>query len=221
MCGRYNLRASDRELEEFFRVVWPPQVEWTPRYNIAPTQTVLAVRLKGDHNSKRELAPFRWGLIPSWSKDEKIGNRLINARADTVAEKPSFRAAYKRRRCLIPATGFYEWKKAEKQPFHIHRKDDGLFCFAGLWERWEKGDQPIDSCTILTTDANNLLQPIHDRMPVIMPRELADLWLDPDVEPGALAKLLQPYPGEDLQADPVSALVNNPRNESPECVTPI
>lgn len=149
-----------------------------------------------------------------------MAGRLINARAETVMTKPSFRSAFKHRRCLIPATGFYEWRRDGnlKQPFHIHRPNDGLFCFAGLWECWEKGEQPIQSTTIITTAANALMRPIHDRMPAILPPDLFSVWLDSEIDPKVAHSFLQPYPGEDLQADTVSDIVNNARNEVPECI---
>lgn len=196
--------------------------DWSgkPRYNIAPTQSHPIIRLS---ESGRECALARWGLVPSWAEDLKIGYSLINARAETVAEKPSFRTAFKRRRCLIPATGFYEWKKVgkRKQPFHIHRRDDGLMAFAGLWERWEKGSEPVESFTIITTAANSLMARLHDRMPVILPRDLYSVWLDPDVELNALKAILQPLADDSLDADPVGSLVGNVKNDVPECLEPV
>jgi putative SOS response-associated peptidase YedK len=209
MCGRYTLRTSAADLAEVFAVL--NAIEWTPRFNIAPTQTVVAVR----QNGQRDFALLRWGLIPSWASDPKIGNRMINARADTVATKPSFRSAFKSRRCLIATDGFYEWQKKgdAKQPFFIHRKDDQPFAFAGIWERWKREGEGIESCAIITTDANDLMKPLHDRMPVIIPPEEYDRWLaEPDTG------LLQPYPRDDLEAYPVATIVNSPRNERPECV---
>ena len=161
MCGRYNLTLSPNELQEFFDLFREPP--WSPRYNIAPTQSVLAIRFD-EEATPREPVLLRWGLIPSWAKDETIGSKLINARGETVAEKPSFRAAFKRRRCLIPATGFYEWQKqpgSTKQPYHITTADGRPFAFAGLWERWTKGPSPVETCTIITTAANDDLQAIH------------------------------------------------------------
>jgi putative SOS response-associated peptidase YedK len=174
----------------------------------------------------REMSLLRWGLIPSWAKDTKIGASLINARADTIATKPSFRTAFKRRRCLIPADGFYEWKKGEgktKQPFYIRLKKDYPFAFAGLWEHWEGPDNSaIDSCTIVTTEANDTLRPLHDRMPVILQEEDYDRWLDPKTEdPTQLCELLKPYPSEEMDAFPISTLVNNARNESAQCIEPL
>src|SRR5437667_6400831 len=179
MCGRYTLRVSPAELAEIFGVL--QAIEWSPRYNIAPTQMVAAVR--AGQTSGRELALLRWGLIPSWADNPKIGSSLINARADTVATKPAFRTALKKRRCLIPADGFYEWQaipgQKTKQPFLIGVRDAPVFAFAGLWEHWTAPDgQPLETCTIITTDANELMQPVHNRMPVILDPSDYEHWLD-------------------------------------------
>jgi putative SOS response-associated peptidase YedK len=172
-----------------------------PRYNVAPTQTVPIVKTK---DAGWESALVRWGLIPAWARDAKIGYRLINARADTVATKPSFRSAFKRRRCLVPADGFYEWQKAGKgkQPFYIHRKDEEPFAFAGLWEAWENPEdgKEIQSCSLVTTEANALMAPIHDRMPVILDSATCDRWLDADEPANDLLRLLKPFPREELAA---------------------
>jgi putative SOS response-associated peptidase YedK len=172
---------------------------------------------------QRAWTPVRWGLIPSWAKDAKIGNKLINARGETVAEKPSFRSAFRKRRCLIPADGFYEWKKLDggKQPHFIHLRDEEPFAFAGLWEHWTNPDdgEVIESCTIVTTEANALMRTLHDRMPVILPPADYDRWLDPatqDVE--GLKELLRPYSSEEMTAYPISAYVNNPRHEGVKCL---
>ncbi len=191
-----------------------------PRYNIAPTQAVAAVR---QIDSQRELAFLHWGLIPSWSKDPKMGARMINARAETVATKPSFRSAFKSRRCLIPADGFYEWKqtrKKTKQPYFIGLKNEEPFAFAGLWEHWESSDgSVIDSCTIITTQANDVLRKLHDRMPVILHEEHFDRWLDPKLQNrDELQSLLVPYPSAEMSFFPVGTIVNNARNETPACV---
>jgi putative SOS response-associated peptidase YedK len=218
MCGRFNLRANPRQLAEIFQLLREPDLQ--PRYNIAPTQPVAVIRQVDTH---RELSLIRWGLVPSWSKDPKSGPPLINARADTVATKPAFRAAFKRRRCLIPADGFYEWKKADgknKQPFHIRMKPEHPFAFAGLWEHWGGQDSAaVDSCTIITTDANELLRPIHDRMPVILQTDDYDRWLNPKLEDvPTLEAMLQPFPAEEMTAYPISTLVNSPRNDSVACI---
>jgi putative SOS response-associated peptidase YedK len=217
MCGRFTLRAPAHVLAEAFGVSEVSVI--SPRFNIAPTQNVLALRLNDQHH--REMALLKWGLIPSWSADPKIGNQMINARAGTVAEKPSFRSAFKKRRCLVVADGFYEWKKdgQHKQPYFIHLKSDQPFAFAGLWEYWKKADTPIESCTIITTDANALMADLHDRMPVILPKDAAEVWLDESVEDAeALKSLLVPYPDDDLEAYPVSTVVNSPKNDVAECV---
>ena len=210
MCGRYTLRTSAKELAEVFRVLDAPEI--SPRFNIAPTQLVLAVR----QNGAREFAQLRWGLVPAWADDPKIGYRMINARAESIATKPSFRNAFKSRRCLVVADGFYEWQKTDaktKQPYLIHMKDDRPFAFAGLWEHWDHGDKPIESCTIITTEANELMRPLHDRMPVIVAPDEYDRWLkDGPIE------LLRPFPPEKMEAYPVSTIVNSPRNEKSECV---
>jgi putative SOS response-associated peptidase YedK len=224
MCGRYTLRANSHDLNEVFATL--NSIEWSPRYNIAPTQTVVAVRQQ-EKGKKRELALMKWGLIPSWAKDQKIGNSLINARADTATTKPSFRSAFKRRRCLVATDGFYEWQAVPgqkvKQPFHIGIKDSPVFAFAGLWEYWEDPEgKPIESCAIITTDANEEMAPIHSRMPVILPPEAYDEWLDRELQdPEPLQRLLQPYPAKKMQLTPVSTLVNSPRNESPQCVVAV
>jgi putative SOS response-associated peptidase YedK len=224
MCGRYTLRTSPHELQEIFATL--NAMDWSPRYNIAPTQTVVAVRQRQE-DRKREMVPMRWGLIPSWAKDAKIGNSLINARADTVASKPSFRVAFKKRRCLIPVDGFYEWQpiadQKTKQPFHIGLKDRPVFAFAGLWEHWTDHDgKPVETSTIITTDANEAMRPIHNRMPVILDPSDYDEWLDRNEQDAAkLQELLRPYPAGKMKLVPVSTLVNSPRNEKPECVAPV
>ncbi len=227
MCGRFALMTSTEQLAAQFGVsqtaveTLPPSV---PRYNIAPTQPVVAIRLGED--GQRELTFFHWGLVPSWSKDVKIGSRMINARSETVTEKPSFRTAFKRRRCLIPADGFYEWQKQAngKQPMFIRpaKGEERPFALAGLWEQWHDTEGgALQSCTILTTTPNELMADIHNRMPVIIEPEDFDLWLDPEPEPEQGLHLLRPYPAEKMTAYPVSTVVNNPRNETPECIQPI
>lgn len=185
---------------------------WEPRYNAAPTQRMPVVRV---FDGKRELVLLRWGLIPSWAKDPKIGNSLINARGETVHEKPAFRSAFKARRCLVPADGFYEWRKlsgGSKQPYRITMADSSPFAFAGLWERWDKGDEPLETFTIITTTANVLVAPIHDRMPVILDPADYDAWLESQDTTIPMA-LLQPYPAKRMSAYPVSTRVNSPRND--------
>lgn len=217
MCGRFTLRSKASDVAKAFSLLDVPELPL--RYNIAPTQAVPIVRLGDDGN--RSLALAHWGLIPSWVDDPAIGNRMINARADTVATKPSFRTAFKKRRCLLVADGFYEWQKTDgkKQPYYIRLKDGAPFGFAGLWERWERDGKAIESCAIITTDANELMEPIHNRMPVIISPDAYEVWLDPAAqEPERLQRLLSPYPAAELTAYPVSTVVNNPRNEQASCI---
>ncbi|HEV3023151.1 MAG TPA: SOS response-associated peptidase [Pirellulales bacterium] len=219
MCGRFTLRTPAGLVAEAFGML--PFSGLQPRYNIAPSQPVAVVRLA--QNDGRELAFLKWGLVPSWADDPAIGYKMINARGETVATKPSFRKAFKVRRCLVVADGFYEWQKTngggKKQPHYIRLKDDVPFAFAGLWEHWVREGQEIDSCTIITTDANELMAPIHDRMPVIMAPADYELWLDPAVqEVERLQPLLRPFAAGEMKAYPVSTMVNNPRTESENCV---
>lgn len=217
MCGRYVQRTNPKRLAMAFKVEEVPEVE--PRYNIAPTQNVLSVYESPDG---REMTFYRWGLIPSWAKDVSMGARLINARSETVAEKPAFRQAFKQRRCIIPADGFYEWQKigGRKQPFFFGMRDESPFGFAGLWERWEgEGSRVINSCAILTTKANEVLSPVHDRMPVILHRDDYELWLDTDARKLDLVKeVLRPYPAEMMVGYPVGASINSPRNQGAELI---
>ncbi|MDP9474197.1 MAG: SOS response-associated peptidase [Actinomycetota bacterium] len=220
MCGRYTLKTPIDVLAEHFGLrEHPPSL--TPSYNIAPTQHVAAV-VEEDGGGRR-LETFRWGLVPSWAKDPSIGNKMINARAETVAEKPSFRSAFKRRRCLIVADGFYEWQKTDggKQPHYFRMEDSSPFAFAGLWETWSGYGEEIRSCAIVTTDANDLMREIHHRMPVILPAENHAAWLDPGFEDKeALLDLLRPYPSDRMEAYPVSRRVNRPANNEPGVVEP-
>lgn len=216
MCGRFLLTAPVDALRRLFGVADSPN--FPARYNIAPTQDSAVIRL--DAEGGRELMLMRFGLIPSWAKDQSIAASLINARSDGVAAKPSFRQAFKQRRCLVPADGFYEWKpgpaKGPKQPYLIARADRATFAFAGLWERWQGDGQTIHSFSIITTDANKALAPIHHRMPVILdPKDYAT-WLDP--QNAAPQNLLQPAPDELMQAIPVSTRVNAVRNDDPDCI---
>jgi putative SOS response-associated peptidase YedK len=222
MCGRFTLFEPDTILSREFGVSDFPTP--SPRYNIAPSQPVATVR-SAPAGSGRELALLRWGLIPSWSKDRAIGNRLINARAETAREKPSFRNAFRRHRCLIPANGFYEWQRRErgKQPYFIRMRDKRVFAFAGLWDRWESPDEGvIETCAILTISANAVLAPIHDRMPVILPRTEYARWLDPALlDTDSLAPLLAPSPPDDMLAFPVSPRVNAPAIDDEKCIAPL
>ncbi|NJL64972.1 MAG: SOS response-associated peptidase [Methylacidiphilales bacterium] len=225
MCGRYTLSQPADAIAKYFKIqdISSLKPQYT-RYNIAPTQTVLAVSQNQETN-QRSLQQFRWGLIPSWAKDASMGAKLINARAETVAEKPSFRAAFKRRRCLVVADGFYEWQRIEgkKQPYYFQLQDKQPFAFAGLWEQWQPPEgEEIDSCAILTTNANELMEPIHARIPVILQPEDYDLWLDVQVQdPEMLKPLLQSFPADAMTAYPVITVVNNARNNTPECIVPL
>jgi putative SOS response-associated peptidase YedK len=221
MCGRFTLAADPSELGDEFRgVQFPPEI--VPRYNISPSQPVLAIRNDG----KQQAGFLVWGLVPSWAKDPSIGSRLINARGETLAEKPAFRGAYKYKRCLIPADGFYEWKAAPgtktKTPYAIRMKTGRPFAFAGLWDEWHSPDgSVVYSCTIITTGPNDLMAPIHNRMPVILQRQDYGQWLDRSLRPAAsLSAFVRPFPAELLDAYPVSTLVNSPANDSPECIQP-
>jgi len=221
MCGRFTQTRTWPELVELYRLAdsFDPS-QRQPRYNIAPTQDIPVLRLRAD-NEERELAVLRWGLIPSWAKDMKMGARLINARAETVHEKPSFRRAFRQRRCLIAADGFYEWQKqprGPKQPYFITVAGNRPFAFAGLWETWSPPRGPvIQSCTIITTEANDDLRPIHNRMPVILTPDVFDRWLDPSLSPDDARALLRPFDG-DMSAYPVGLRVNNVLNDDPACV---
>jgi len=219
MCGRYTLTTPGELIAEAFDLSSLPEL--SPRYNIAPTQEVAVIRRHGGTGA-RSLDFLRWGLIPFWAKDPTIGSRLINARSETVADKPSFRNAFKKRRCLVAADGYYEWKKEKegpKQPYYIHLVGGQPFAFAGLWEHWEGEDGAIDSCTLLTIEPNELMAQIHNRMPVILHPGDYDLWLDSDIkEPVRLAPLLAPYEAEYMEACPVSRFVNSPSNDSPRCI---
>ncbi|HEY9650407.1 MAG TPA: SOS response-associated peptidase [Coleofasciculaceae cyanobacterium] len=221
MCGRFSQSHSANAIAQTFQVPDVPPLP--PRYNIAPTQPVPTV-LQTSEQQDRQFKMLHWGLIPSWAKDSKIGSKLINARAETVAEKPSFRSAFRKRRCLVLADGFYEWRqqegKKQKQPFYFQLNDDSPFAFAGLWEHWEDSNgEEIDSCTILTTQANELMHPIHNRMPVILESKDYELWLNPEVKQSELLQpLLRPYPTQEMTAYPVSTLVNKPSHDSADCI---
>ena len=218
MCGRFALIVDAAVLADVFDV--DPPRELKPRFNIAPTQDVSIVRAGTER--ERECSAVRWGLVPSWAKDEKMGARMINARGETVAEKPSFRSAVKTRRCLIPASGFYEWIATDsgKQPHFIHFADARVFAFAGLWERWHKGDSgPLDTCTIITTDPNPMIADLHNRMPVILDPATWDEWVAPSpLAPERLQELFLPHPAEGMEAYPVSTHVNKPMNDDLECL---
>lgn len=218
MCGRFTSILSPELLETLFGVRAPQGLAL--RYNIAPTQQVLAVRRPSGGDP--ELARVRWGLIPSWARDPAIGPRLINARAETVAEKPSFRAPFRRHRCLVPASGFFEWQHlpdGRKQPFYIHGAHGSPLAFAGLWDHWQAPDgSVIESCAIITTSANTPMAAIHDRMPVILAPESYPAWLGPDTPAETLQGLLRPCADDLLDIYPVSSRVNSPRNDDVACI---
>lgn len=219
MCGRYSLGTDPRQVAASFGLV-ADLLPDRPRYNIAPTQSVLGVVRAGDG---LRAGLLRWGLIPAWSTDPAIGSRMINARSETVHSKPSFRSLFASRRCWILADGFYEWKKAGKgpsHPYHFRLPDFRPFAFAGLWDRWARGDDELVTCTILTTTPHDVVAPVHDRMPVILPEDARDRWLDPDAGADELRALLRPYPGE-LDAFPVSRLVNKVANDTPAVRAPL
>jgi len=222
MCGRFTLTVDPAELkDEFGNYTFPPQ--FAPRFNIAPTQPVLVI--PNDGSNKADF--FQWGLIPFWAKDPSIGNRLINARGETLAEKPSFRGSYKYKRCLILTDGFYEWKAQpgtkSKTPYFIHLKDRQPFAFAGLWDEWHGPDgSQIRTCMIITTSPNDLMKSLHNRMPVILPSDSYEQWLNKTPQtPENLNPLIKPYPSEKMNAYPVSTLVNSPQNDRAECVVPV
>jgi putative SOS response-associated peptidase YedK len=235
VCGRYTLLAQADELATEFNLSEAPA--FTPRYNIAPTQEVPVIRLGGaapprmavvrqsETGGGRRLDILRWGLIPHWAKDAKFGYRTINARAETVATQPAFRDAFRKRRCLVPANGFYEWRrlleggKEVKQPHYIRRRDGRPLALAGLWDRWVAPDgETIESFTIITTEANDLVRPLHNRMPVILRPEDYEAWLNPETRLEQLGALLRPCPADWLIEGEVSRQVNNPRNDDPRCI---
>lgn len=231
MCGRYSQSHSLKALEAAFQALATPSfsADFSVRYNIAPSQSVAVVR-PAMGGEGRELAGLRWGLVPGWMKEFPKAATMINARAETLADKPSFRAAYKRRRCLVPADGFYEWKKEadKKQPYYIQLPDQPLFAFAGLWEHWSRGEQNVESCTIITTDANHQMQSIHERMPVILKPEDYARWLGEEggdeteaEQKSKLEGLLQPLSGMMLNMIPVSTYVNSPKHDDARCIEAI
>jgi putative SOS response-associated peptidase YedK len=235
MCGRFTLATPAAEWAALFRLDEPPDVD--PRFNIAPTQRVVVVRAPPglrehaglhlappDSSLPREAALVRWGLVPNWSREIGSGPPLINARCETVAEKPSFRDSYRERRCLVVADGFYEWQStgSRKQPFWIGLAERRPFAFAGLWDAWSSPDtSPLESCVILTTDACEALRPLHDRMPVIVDPEHYDLWMDPDTIPWELQPVLRPHSADDLRFHAVSTRVNFVANDDDACLAPL
>ena len=222
MCGRFSLTAPGQLWFEIFGLSDPPA--WAPRYNIAPSQPLPAVLVPPDQ-PRSQFRLLQWGLVPSWAKAPGVGADMINARAETAATKPAFRAAFRRRRCLVLADGFYEWQRQGrgKQPFYVRLRDGRPFAFAGLWEHWAAADgEAIDSCTLLTTTPNSLIRTFHHRMPVILDPGAYALWLDPAIQDAdRVQSLLRPYPPDAMTAYPVSPRVNNPANDAPDCITPL
>ncbi len=219
MCGRFALFAMPEVLAEYFALADPPQL--APHYNLTPGQDIAAVRI--DRSGARRLHALRWGLVPFWAKDAVIGRRLINARLDSLADKPAFREALSRRRCLIAASGFYEWQQlasGKKQPYFVRARAEPLLAFAGLWERWRGGgtEQPLETCVIVTTAANETLAPIHDRMPVMLTRAAQDVWLDPTSTVATIAELAAR--GPEVEAWAVGTAVNDPRNDDERVLAP-
>jgi putative SOS response-associated peptidase YedK len=216
MCGRFTLTHDINTIARVFHVA--PSLQTSPRYNIAPSQSIVTVMSNGEAH----LEMLRWGLIPSWAKEESIGNRMINARAETLAEKPSFKRLLRGRRCLVVADGFYEWKQEQggKAPMYITLQNNDVFAFAGLWDSWTSPDgEQIRTCTIITTEPNELLATIHNRMPAILPEDARQMWLDTDLhDEHALLPLLAPYPAAAMTARSVSRLVNDPRHDSAELI---
>jgi putative SOS response-associated peptidase YedK len=219
MCGRFaQIEPISNVVKAFF--IDDIMTEILPSYNIAPGSKILSVVMQ---DNKRLLIDFQWGLVPHWAKDPDIGQSMINARAETVGQKPSFRSAFKSRRCLIVASGFYEWKKDGriKIPFYVKLSSGASFAFAGLYETWNSaGGIELRTCTIITTEANDIMRPIHNRMPVILPRDREDRWLDISIQPDEAMAMLTPFPSDEMEAYPVSTMVNSPKNNSAECITP-
>lgn len=241
MCGRYTSTSTVADLASIFDVDEVRAEPMPARYNVAPTDTVFAVALRsskgeiadGKKGPRRALGTFRWGLVPSWAKDPSVGSRMINARCEGISSKPAFRAAVARRRCIIPADAFYEWqrregrdgKKVGKLPHAIRRRDGRPMAFAGLWEFWRDDDDleapALRSCAIVTTGANELMAPIHDRMPVVLAADNWAAWLDPGTDPGAVERLMVPAPSEWFEAYAVSTLVNKVGNDGPQLIEPL
>ncbi len=219
MCGRFNLTATPENIAEHFRLPRPPRLQ--PGYNICPAQKILCIVQLEDKSLK--AVNLFWGLVPSWAKDDKNSHHLINARAETVREKPSFRSAFQKRRCLIAANGFYEWQALAhgKQAFHIHRQDNDIFAFAGLWEHWQHEQQTLYSCTIVTNAAGELIKPIHERMPVIIPKVQYLEWLDKSADENRAFRLLDNEAYQNMQVTPVSDWVNNPQHNNERCIQAI
>lgn len=225
MCGRFTNTAKKEQIQAEFKVGNKNPGIFQPRYNISPSQMIDAV---SSRDGGRILNQLKWGLVPHWAKDPGIGNRMINARAETITEKPSFREAFRKRRCIVPTTGFYEWRQSDgkggKQPFYFYVTEREVFGFAGLYEEWvdRQSGELLETCTIITTEANEVLKPVHHRMPVILKPEDYEMWLDEKVEDEeGLEKLLAPYPAEEMRSHPVSKSVNIPDSDSRELIAPL
>jgi putative SOS response-associated peptidase YedK len=224
MCGRFTNKAKPEQIKTEFKVGAKNPDIYQPRFNIAPSQMIDVVF---EPETERIISQLKWGLVPSWAKDSEIGNRMINARAETLTEKPSFREAFRSRRCIIPASGFYEWQKTNrgaKQPFYFYLKEKEVFGFAGLWESWidKATGEELETCTIITTEANEVLKPVHERMPVILKAENYDEWLDAkEKNTVKLHKLLVPYPANEMSSHAVSRSVNIPDSDSEELIQPL
>ncbi|MGD8576423.1 MAG: SOS response-associated peptidase [Thiohalophilus sp.] len=219
MCGRLALYTPPDELAQWLDAV--PRLALAPHYNLAPGLDLAACRL--DNEGQRELVALHWGLVPHWSKGPDSRYSMINARADTVEQKPAYREPFRHKRCLIPADGFYEWHRTEqgKQPYYFRLQQETPLAFAGLWDHWQGEDRSINSATIIVTEANDLMRPVHDRMPVILPPETWEQWLDPNQSTTDLKTMLQPYTGTDLICYPVSKVVNNARNDRADLLQPV
>ncbi|PET69444.1 hypothetical protein CN533_22880 [Priestia megaterium] len=221
MCGRFSLATDIYMLQEQFNFEFNDEVTINPRFNVAPSQQILTI---GSNGGKRIGITMKWGLVPSWSKDSKIGYKMINARAEGIDQKPSFKTPFKRKRCLIVCDGFYEWKKegTNKQPFRFVMEDGRPFAFAGLWDEWDKNGEPLYSCTIITTTSNKITQEVHNRMPVILEEDAYDLWMDSEMNDTEYLKaLLSPFPSKKMKSYPVSTIVNSPKNDVAECLSPV
>ncbi len=220
MCGRFALGSKPKAVAELFSLPEPPEI-LKPRYNIAPSQPVAVVALKGD--GTRALGMVKWGLVPHWANDPSEGTRPINARSETVETNPVFRDAFRHKRCLVPASGYYEWKtgpRNEKTPYYFHLKSGEPFAFAGLWDVWGEAADKVVTCCTITVPPNELAATVHDRMPLIIPRERFDRWLSPDTPMAELRTLLTPYPAGEMDTYRVGKAVGNPRTEGPQCIEP-
>ena len=221
MCGRFVLKDNIEDLSSCFQIDNVDDLLLEARYNIYPGQNVPVIIME----KRKKFVMMRWGLVPSWSNDPLIGFQMINARAETLSQKASFKNSFKKLRCIIPCSGFYEWKKLDKKtkvPYFIRLRNGTPFALAGLWDRWNKDGGNLTTFTIITTTPNNIIEPIHDRMPVILKSENHDMWINPDItDTENISDFLKPYPSEEMELYEISTFVNNPKNDSPECIEPI